>query len=37
VVTVTQPGQRRTPKVAKTNSVAKKVVVAVTGIVMILY
>jgi succinate dehydrogenase/fumarate reductase cytochrome b subunit (b558 family) len=37
VVTVTQPGQRRTPKVAKTNSVAKKAVVAVTGIIMVLY
>jgi len=34
---VTQSGQRRTPKVAKTSSVAKKVVVAVTGLIMILY
>jgi succinate dehydrogenase / fumarate reductase cytochrome b subunit len=37
VVTVTHSGQRRTPKVAKTSSVAKKAVVAVTGLVMILY
>jgi succinate dehydrogenase / fumarate reductase, cytochrome b subunit len=37
VVTVTSSGQRRTPKVAKTNSVAKKAVMAVTGIIMILY
>jgi succinate dehydrogenase / fumarate reductase cytochrome b subunit len=37
VVTVTHSGQRRTPKAAKTNSVAKKAIVAVTGIVMILY
>jgi succinate dehydrogenase / fumarate reductase cytochrome b subunit len=37
VVTVTHSGQRRTPKAAKTNSVVKKVVMAVTGIIMILY
>jgi succinate dehydrogenase / fumarate reductase cytochrome b subunit len=37
VVTVTQSGQRRTPKAAKTNSVFKKVVMAVSGIVMLLY
>jgi succinate dehydrogenase / fumarate reductase, cytochrome b subunit len=37
VVTVTHSGQRRTPKVAKTNSVFKKVVMAVSGIVMLLY
>jgi succinate dehydrogenase / fumarate reductase cytochrome b subunit len=37
VVTVTQPGQRRTPKAAKTNSVFKKIVMAVSGIIMILY
>jgi succinate dehydrogenase / fumarate reductase cytochrome b subunit len=37
VVTVTTSGQRRTPKVAKTNSVVKKVVMAVSGIIMILY
>jgi succinate dehydrogenase / fumarate reductase cytochrome b subunit len=37
VVTVTQSGQRRTPKVAKTNSVFKKVVMAVSGLVMLLY
>jgi succinate dehydrogenase / fumarate reductase cytochrome b subunit len=36
VVTVTHAG-RRTPKVAKTNSVVKKVVMAVSGIVMLLY
>jgi succinate dehydrogenase / fumarate reductase cytochrome b subunit len=36
VVTVTHAG-RRTPKVAKTNSVVKKAVVAVTGIIMVLY
>jgi succinate dehydrogenase / fumarate reductase cytochrome b subunit len=34
---VTHSGQRRTPKVAKTNSVFKKVVMAVSGIVMLLY
>ena len=37
VVTVTQPGQRRTPKAAKTNSVAKKAIMAVSGIIMVLY
>jgi len=37
VVTVTSSGQRRTPKAAKTNSVAKKAVMAVSGIIMILY
>jgi succinate dehydrogenase / fumarate reductase cytochrome b subunit len=37
VVTVTQSGQRRTPKVAKTNSVFKKVVMAVSGILMLLF
>jgi succinate dehydrogenase / fumarate reductase cytochrome b subunit len=37
VVTVTESGQRRTPKAAKTNSVFKKVVMAVSGIVMLLY
>jgi succinate dehydrogenase / fumarate reductase cytochrome b subunit len=37
VVTVTSSGQRRTPKVAKTNSVAKKVVMAVSGIIMVLF
>jgi succinate dehydrogenase / fumarate reductase cytochrome b subunit len=36
VVTVTHAG-RRTPKVAKTNSVAKKAVMAVTGIIMVLF
>jgi succinate dehydrogenase / fumarate reductase cytochrome b subunit len=36
VVTVTHAG-RRAPKVAKTNSVAKKAVVAVSGLVMVLY
>ena len=36
VVTVTHAG-RRTPKVAKTNSVVKKAVMAVSGIVMVLY
>ena len=36
-MTVTHSGQRRTPKVAKTNSVFKKVVMAVSGIVMLLY
>ena len=34
---MTQAGQRRSPKAAKTNSVFKKVVVAVSGIVMLLY
>ena len=37
VVTVTQAGQRRSPKVAKTNSVFKKVVMAVSGILMLLF
>ncbi len=37
MVTVTDSGQRRTPKAAKTNSVFKKVVMAVSGIVMLLY
>ncbi len=36
-MTVTQPGRRRTPKVAKTNSVFKKVVMAVSGIILILF
>jgi succinate dehydrogenase / fumarate reductase cytochrome b subunit len=36
VVTVTHAG-RRTPKVAKTNSVVKKVVMAVSGLIMLLY
>jgi succinate dehydrogenase / fumarate reductase, cytochrome b subunit len=37
VVTVTHSGQRRTPKVAKTNSVAKKVIMAVSGIILLLF
>lgn len=37
MVTATHAGQRRSPKAAKTNSVFKKVVVAVSGIVMLLY
>ena len=37
MVTVTQPGQRRTPKAAKTNSVAKKAIMAVSGIIMVLF
>ena len=37
MVTVTQPGSRRTPKAAKTNSVAKKVIMAVSGIILVLY
>jgi succinate dehydrogenase / fumarate reductase, cytochrome b subunit len=37
VVTVTQPGSRRTPKAAKTSSVFKKIVMAVSGIIMVLY
>jgi succinate dehydrogenase / fumarate reductase cytochrome b subunit len=37
VTTVTRPGQRRTPRAAKTSSVFKKVVMAVSGIIMILY
>ncbi|TYP86753.1 succinate dehydrogenase subunit C [Blastococcus xanthinilyticus] len=36
VVTVTH-AQRRTPKVAKTNSVFKKAVMAVSGIILVLY
>jgi succinate dehydrogenase / fumarate reductase cytochrome b subunit len=37
VVTVTDQVQRRTPREAKTSSVFKKVVMAVSGIVMLLY
>src|SRR3954466_15996797 len=37
VVTVTSSGQRRTPKVAKTNSVAKKAIMAISGILMLLF
>jgi succinate dehydrogenase / fumarate reductase cytochrome b subunit len=37
VVTVTDSAQRRTPKAAKTNSVFKKVVMAVSGIIMLLF
>jgi succinate dehydrogenase / fumarate reductase, cytochrome b subunit len=37
VVTVTQAGQRRTPKAAKTSSVFKKIVMAVSGIILVLY
>src|SRR3954466_7079501 len=37
VVTVTSSGQRRTPKVAKTNSVAKKAIMAISGIIMVLF
>jgi succinate dehydrogenase / fumarate reductase cytochrome b subunit len=37
VVTVTHSDQRRVPKVAKTNSVFKKFVMAVSGILMLLY
>jgi succinate dehydrogenase / fumarate reductase cytochrome b subunit len=37
VVTVTDSAQRRTPKAAKTNSVFKKVVMAVSGIIMVLF
>jgi len=37
VVTVTHSGQRRTPKVAKTNSVFKKVIMAVSGIILVLF
>ena len=36
-MTVTDSSQRRTPKVAKTNSVAKKAVMAVSGIILVLY
>ncbi|NEK57934.1 succinate dehydrogenase cytochrome b subunit [Geodermatophilus sabuli] len=34
---MTHSGQRRTPKAAKTNSVFKKVVMAVSGIILVLY
>ncbi|MGY1604535.1 succinate dehydrogenase cytochrome b subunit [Geodermatophilus sp. SYSU D00815] len=34
---MTSAGQRRTPKAAKTNSVAKKIIMAVSGIVMVLF
>jgi succinate dehydrogenase / fumarate reductase cytochrome b subunit len=37
VVTVTDGVQRRTPKAAKTSSVFKKVVMAVSGIILVLY
>jgi succinate dehydrogenase / fumarate reductase cytochrome b subunit len=37
VVTVTHSGQRRTPKAAKTSSVFKKAVMAVSGIILVLY
>ncbi|TFV63019.1 succinate dehydrogenase cytochrome b subunit [Geodermatophilus sp. DF01-2] len=37
MVTATEPGQRRAPRAAKTSSVFKKVVMAVSGIVMLLY
>jgi succinate dehydrogenase / fumarate reductase, cytochrome b subunit len=37
VVTVTDDSQRRTPKAAKTNSVFKKAVMAVSGIIMLLF
>ena len=37
MVTVTSSGQRRTPKVAKTNSVAKKAIMAVSGILLVLF
>jgi succinate dehydrogenase / fumarate reductase cytochrome b subunit len=37
VVTVTDKVQRRTPKAAKTSSVFKKIVMAVSGIIMMLY
>jgi succinate dehydrogenase / fumarate reductase cytochrome b subunit len=37
VVTVTQSAQRRTPKAAKTSSVFKKAVMAVSGIILVLY
>ncbi|WP_245177137.1 succinate dehydrogenase cytochrome b subunit [Geodermatophilus sp. DF01-2] len=36
-MTATEPGQRRAPRAAKTSSVFKKVVMAVSGIVMLLY
>ncbi|MGY1689494.1 succinate dehydrogenase cytochrome b subunit [Geodermatophilus sp. SYSU D01105] len=34
---MTQAGQRRTPKAAKTSSVFKKIVMAVSGIILVLY
>jgi succinate dehydrogenase / fumarate reductase cytochrome b subunit len=37
VVTVTDQSQRRTPKEAKTSSVFKKIVMAVSGIILVLY
>jgi succinate dehydrogenase / fumarate reductase, cytochrome b subunit len=37
VVTVTDTSVRRTPKAAKTSSVFKKIVMAVTGIIMVLF
>jgi succinate dehydrogenase / fumarate reductase cytochrome b subunit len=37
VVTVTDQTQRGTPRVAKTSSVFKKIVMAVTGIIMVLF
>jgi succinate dehydrogenase / fumarate reductase cytochrome b subunit len=37
VVTVTDQVQRRTPKQAKTSSVFKKIVMAVSGIILVLY
>ena len=37
VVTVTDQVQRRTPKQAKTSSVFKKIVMAVSGILMLLF
>jgi succinate dehydrogenase / fumarate reductase cytochrome b subunit len=37
VVTVTDSAQRRTPKAAKTSSVFKKIVMAVSGIILVLY
>ena len=37
MVTVTDSGQRRSPKAAKTNSVFKNVVMAVSGIIMLLF
>ncbi|RBY89480.1 succinate dehydrogenase cytochrome b subunit [Blastococcus sp. TF02A-30] len=37
MVTVTDSTQRRTPKAAKTNSVFKKAVMAISGIILVLY
>ncbi|CAA9220592.1 MAG: Succinate dehydrogenase cytochrome b subunit [uncultured Blastococcus sp.] len=37
MVTVTDSTQRRTPKAAKTSSVFKKVVMAISGIILVLY